>query len=190
MRRSAKRSIAALEIMSQLYIGDYFGDTLHFSSSEHAIFRLQLLHVWLTETPARSKWARVAGLGRWEWREIRPIIWPLLEIAIANIGDWKMAIRAYDGMRLPPAEWHIVRSIVLERDGYVCTYCSNPTRLHVDHVIPLARGGSNAFDNLVTSCGPCNQSKGPKLPEEWKSTIKKRETSRATIEKARRQKQP
>ena len=30
----------------------------------------------------------------------------------------------------------------------------------VDHVIPLARGGSNADDNLVLACDPCNKEKG------------------------------
>jgi len=38
---------------------------------------------------------------------------------------------------------------------------------HVDHVVPLARGGSNGPENLVISCAPCNQSKGAKLPHEW-----------------------
>ncbi|MBA3833743.1 MAG: HNH endonuclease [Chthoniobacterales bacterium] len=102
---------------------------------------------------------------------MRATIWPLLAVAITHIGDWKKAIRAYDGRRLPPAEWYIVRSIVLERDGYSCAYCGSDANLHIDHVIPLARGGSNTFDNLVTSCGPCNQSKGTKLLAEWK-TIK------------------
>jgi len=38
---------------------------------------------------------------------------------------------------------------------------------HVDHVIPLDRGGSDAPDNLVISCPFCNDSKGAKLPHEW-----------------------
>ena len=41
------RSIQPLEIFSQLYIGDYFADTLEFSAEEHAAFRLLLLHIWL-----------------------------------------------------------------------------------------------------------------------------------------------
>ena len=38
---------------------------------------------------------------------------------------------------------------------------------HIDHVIPLSRGGSNGPDNLVISCPFCNISKGNKLPHEW-----------------------
>jgi 5-methylcytosine-specific restriction endonuclease McrA len=29
----------------------------------------------------------------------------------------------------------------------------------VDHVVPRSRGGSDTWDNLVTSCAPCNRKK-------------------------------
>jgi hypothetical protein len=51
---------------------------------------------------------------------------------------------------LPPAEWHIVRTIVLVRDGHKCAYCGSVKKLHVDHKIPVCRGGSNGFENLLT----------------------------------------
>lgn len=38
---------------------------------------------------------------------------------------------------------------------------------HLDHVIPLKRGGRNDIGNLVWACGFCNDSKGDKLPHEW-----------------------
>ena len=37
---------------------------------------------------------------------------------------------------------------------------------HVDHVIPLARGGSNGPENLVIACPACNQTKSAKMPWE------------------------
>lgn len=50
-----------------------------------------------------------------------------------------------------------------------CWWCGIPVgdRYHVDHRIPLSRGGSNAPDNLCISCPDCNRSKGDKLPSEW-----------------------
>ena len=80
-------------------------------------------------------------------------------------------IRAFDGRRLPPDDWHIVRSIVLERDGYVCTYCGADKQLEGDHILPLSRGGSNALNNLTTACRACNLSKGPKTAKEWRARI-------------------
>jgi 5-methylcytosine-specific restriction endonuclease McrA len=49
-----------------------------------------------------------------------------------------------------------------------CAYCHAPlTDYHVDHIIPLARGGAHSWENLVLACPPCNLSKGDKLVEEW-----------------------
>ena len=76
-------------------------------------------------------------------------------------------IRAYDGQRLPADDWHIVRSIVLERDGHACVYCGADKPLEGDHIVPLSQGGSNALTNLATACRPCNLSKASSTLEEW-----------------------
>jgi 5-methylcytosine-specific restriction endonuclease McrA len=48
-----------------------------------------------------------------------------------------------------------------------CIYCGAKST-HIDHVIPLSRGGSNSVGNLAPACQTCNLSKGPKLIMEWK----------------------
>jgi hypothetical protein len=156
-----------VEITAQLYIGDYFADTLRLSAQEHAAFGALLLYVWLNGPVILWRFTVIAGMPSKEWRKLRVAILPLYKTAVSNIEQWKEAVRAYDGKRLPPAEWYIVKAIVLARDNNTCAYCGATNRLHIDHVIPISRGGSNAFDNLATSCGPCNQSKGPKLLSEW-----------------------
>ena len=55
---------------------------------------------------------------------------------------------------------------VFERDGYQCRYCGmRPPEvvLHVDHFIPVIKGGGNEMDNLLTSCSQCNQGKKARL---------------------------
>lgn len=42
------------------------------------------------------------------------------------------------------------------RDGY-----------HIDHIMPLIRGGSNGPENLQLLCPTCNMSKKDKCPVEW-----------------------
>ena len=59
---------------------------------------------------------------------------------------------------IPPA----VRSYVFERDNYQCQSCgktNEQTELNIDHIIPLAKGGSNDISNLQTLCRSCNQKK-------------------------------
>ena len=56
-----------------------------------------------------------------------------------------------------------VRYQVLERDGWRCVYCgatAEDDRLVVDHLQPVADGGTDDPDNLVTACETCNLGKG------------------------------
>ena len=49
----------------------------------------------------------------------------------------------------------------------LCAYCGAQDGLQWDHLIPLARGGPDAFDNLVRACGTCNASKGAAFVTLW-----------------------
>ena len=56
-----------------------------------------------------------------------------------------------------------IRHEVFKRDGFRCVECgatNKETTLHIDHIIPLAQGGSDEFDNLQTLCEECNLAKG------------------------------
>ncbi|MEA5537290.1 HNH endonuclease [Crocosphaera sp. XPORK-15E] len=55
-----------------------------------------------------------------------------------------------------------VRDYIFQRDNYQCKSCGKKqqeTILNIDHIIPLAKGGSNDMSNLQTLCQPCNQQK-------------------------------
>ena len=53
-----------------------------------------------------------------------------------------------------------LRFAVLRRDGFRCAYCGRGepegVQLHIDHLVPVARGGKTELDNLVTACATCN----------------------------------
>ena len=55
------------------------------------------------------------------------------------------------------------------RDGHTCMYCGRQYTAHHltrDHLVPLSRGGLDAWQNVVTACRSCNHAKGARTPEE------------------------
>jgi 5-methylcytosine-specific restriction endonuclease McrA len=66
----------------------------------------------------------------------------------------------------------ISRRALFARDGWRCVYCGQSGgRLTLDHVVPRSRGGDSVWENVVTSCAPCNLRKGNRLPEEVSMTL-------------------
>lgn len=54
---------------------------------------------------------------------------------------------------------------IFDRDDYRCLACGRSPEgddvvLHVDHIIPRSKGGSDGDDNLQTLCAECNLGKG------------------------------
>src|SRR5262245_2413992 len=56
-----------------------------------------------------------------------------------------------------------VKLLVWSRDGGACVKCGAPKDLHFDHVIPLARGGSDEAENIQLLCRSCNLKKQDRL---------------------------
>ena len=52
------------------------------------------------------------------------------------------------------------RAKVFRRDHSRCRYCGSRDDLTIDHVVPIALGGSNRLRNLVACCSACNTRKG------------------------------
>jgi hypothetical protein len=55
-----------------------------------------------------------------------------------------------------------IRVQVLARDGYKCKMCGRTkaeVSLEVDHIIPVADGGTDELKNLATLCRDCNRGK-------------------------------
>lgn len=60
-----------------------------------------------------------------------------------------------------------IATMMAEQDG-VCAYCHHLSPpLVVEHIVPLARGGSHTLWNVVGACERCNGEKHDRTPEEW-----------------------
>lgn len=63
-----------------------------------------------------------------------------------------------------------LRYQIMRRDGFRCQLCgasqADGVKLHVDHIIPISKGGTSDERNLRTLCDRCNLGKGDLLEDE------------------------
>lgn len=157
----------------QLYVADYMADTMHLTTEQHGAYLLLLMAMWrngavLPNDP--KKLARIAGVSTRRWHRIADDVLAFFQeengvLTSRHLDRWREFARKEQG-RTPLAR--AIRELVIERDGACCRYCgvrSGP--FHIDHIEPVARGGSDDLDNLAVACRSCNLSKGAKTPEEW-----------------------
>lgn len=63
---------------------------------------------------------------------------------------------------------------LLHNLSWCCFWCKQPVvQYHIDHIVPLSRGGSNAASNITIACPQCNLRKRNKLPNEWLAYLNK-----------------
>lgn len=98
--------------------------------------------------------------------------------------QYRLAVGGYEDPKEARRELLQYRQIVLpkllESQYGLCAYfehCGSfltETDVHIDHIIPLIRGGTNEDDNLQALCPTCNLRKGGKLESElmWVQDIK------------------
>lgn len=59
-----------------------------------------------------------------------------------------------------------LRYDIMKKDGFKCVLCGRTVKdgvkLHVDHIIPIAKGGKTEKNNLRTLCASCNFGKSDK----------------------------
>ena len=78
-----------------------------------------------------------------------------------------------------------LRFEVFKRDRFMCAYCgAHPPGavLQVDHIHPVAQGGGNDQDNLITACQACNIGKSDRLLSEVPKSLAEKAAATAEIE--------
>jgi len=66
-----------------------------------------------------------------------------------------------------------IRRLLL-RWNNCCAYCGNKpdgAPLHLDHIVPLKRGGQHSIGNLIPACQRCNTSKNARLLYPWRTSV-------------------
>ncbi len=76
--------------------------------------------------------------------------------ALINAGSYCARCRPRNGST---RQWRTLRDGVLHRDNHICRRCGRPAS-HIDHITPIAAGGTDHPSNLQALCGVCNLAKG------------------------------
>ena len=89
-------------------------------------------------------------------------------------------VRYIKGRRVFKTPALLTQKNLFVRDGYTCQYCNRHKSqfkhsefLTRDHVHPVAKGGRDVWENVVTSCSTCNNKKADKLLESTTMTLLK-----------------
>lgn len=135
---------------------------------------------------ARGATARDCGNGHWQVRgkllvnyypfaKRGPTIFVRGTSYSSQKGGWLIAIEAAfeppglgdRELRMTSKEAHRERTRLLRLDSH-CMWCRtflDEKTATLEHVIPLARGGSNRRENLGIACEKCNRERGCDMPE-------------------------
>jgi 5-methylcytosine-specific restriction endonuclease McrA len=87
--------------------------------------------------------------------------------AVAEIGRMRRARQKGnpDSIGVPAWEWRKI----LNRFQGRCAYCGVvPDVLHMDHVVPISKGGRHAPANVVPACQKCNLTKHAMFLSVWR----------------------
>lgn len=90
--------------------------------------------------------------------------------AVSKSAKANRKIREHKAGRLTPS---MVKKVydknVKDYEGLTCVYClkSCEDNWHLEHKIPLCRGGLNVIDNLTIACPTCNLQKARKTDKEF-----------------------
>jgi len=86
-------------------------------------------------------------------------------------------VRLWKFRKVPYKRIMLTRKNVLTRDDNRCQYCGTMRGpMTVDHVVPKTMGGMDHWENLVCSCGRCNNRKGDRTLEQSGLKLRRKPT--------------
>ena len=96
------------------------------------------------------------------------VSWPWLmnrHTQLEEIG-FEATLKEYHSKNQRKLMTKALRKEIMKRDHYTCQMCGkfmpDEIGLHIDHIVPIAKGGKTVPSNLQVLCSKCNGAKGAK----------------------------
>lgn len=116
--------------------------------------------------PNEEEWVRAAAHGLGDAEEVSVETWRNLKKgdresappALRTVLPAQARRKSPD----PRARSKRLRFKIFMRDGFKCRYCGRAppeVTLHLDHIVPIAKGGADDETNLAAACEACNLGK-------------------------------
>ena len=80
--------------------------------------------------------------------------------------NYECTLKEYNSLNQRKLMTKELRYQIIARDKYTCQHCGkympDEVGLHVDHIVPISKGGKTILSNLQVLCSKCNGSKSNK----------------------------
>lgn len=167
-RQECKEAIAERALRRKVENPDrYFKNHANYRNRNRELIR-ERARVWAAKDYAENPSRNIATVVAWQKRNPEKV-----KAIEANRCPLKARIRA-DLRRSRIAEtggFYTIQEVkdLIEDQHGKCVYCKTDIReiYHIDHIVPVSKGGSSWPENLQILCPPCNLSKGAKCPIEF-----------------------
>ena len=99
---------------------------------------------------------------------IMAVSWPWLMNRHAQLEEigFEATLKEYHSKNQRKLMTKALRKEIMKRDHYTCQMCGkfmpDEVGLHIDHIVPIAKGGKTVPSNLQVLCSKCNGAKGAK----------------------------
>ena len=137
-----------------------------FQKYESALFKKGLLKPPTTELTILCNAHYVSPQGRNSYRKTEEYNYEAIKKFIVKASQKKERQEQIRIERLKMTD--SLRYDILKRDNFKCQICGSAAidgvKLHVDHIIPVSKGGKTVHHNLKTLCDRCNMGKSDKMP--------------------------
>lgn len=97
---------------------------------------------------------------------------PSISLKLPSVLRLKQYVRPYFSLKV-----RLSRQNVFLRDDFQCQYCGEifgERKLTIDHIIPLSKGGTHEWCNVVAACSRCNNKKADRTLEQARLKLLKK----------------